>query len=176
MSGPASGAECNGVNVPDSVNAANTDLVLNGLGIRKATFLKVKVYVAGLYLPQKSGDPVHILSSAAPWQLSLHFVRHVDASDMREAFDEGFKKAAGDKLQPLADRIETLKGGLADFKEGHYLSFTNDPAMGVAVDANGAGSKEIPGQDFAEALLAIWIGSEPPNAEIKTGLLGGACQ
>ena len=88
---------------------ANADLVLNGLGIRKATFLKVKVYVAGLYLTQKSADPAQILSANAPWQLSLHFVRDVDARDMREAFDEGFKKSAGDKLAALEDRIESFE-------------------------------------------------------------------
>ena len=56
LGAPVFGAECLKVKVPDSVKAGNTDLVLNGLGIRKATFVKVKVYVAGLYLPQKSGE------------------------------------------------------------------------------------------------------------------------
>ncbi len=173
---PTFGAECIGVTVPDSTKVAGADLVLNGLGIRKATLLKVKVYVAGLYLPQKSNDPGHILSSATPWQLSLHFVRDVDESDMRDAFDEGFEKAAGDKGQALKERIETLKSELVDFKEGHNLSFTNDPVKGVIVDVNGAVGKEIQGTDFAEALLSIWIGNDPPNGEIKTGLLGGKCE
>src|SRR5262245_6919743 len=47
---PALGAECLAVKVPDSVKTGGADLVLNGLGIRKATFLEVKVYVAALYL------------------------------------------------------------------------------------------------------------------------------
>ena len=63
LGAPVFGAECLGVKVPDSVKAGGTDLVLNGLGIRKATFLKVKVYVAGLYLPQKSGDAGKIIGA-----------------------------------------------------------------------------------------------------------------
>ena len=172
---PARAAECIGVKIPDSAKVAGADLVLNGLGIRKATMFKVEVYVAGLYLPEKSNDAAHILGTDQPWQLVLRFVRDVDVSDMREAFDEGFEKAAADKLAALKPRIETLKAGMADFKEGHSLSFTNDPAKGVAVDVNGVAGGEIQGADFSKALLAIWIGAEPPNEDLKSGLLGGKC-
>ena len=176
LGAPVFGAECLKVKVPESVKAGNTDLVLNGLGIRKATFVKVKVYVAGLYLPQKSGDATKIVGAGQPWQLVLRFVRDVDASDIRDAFEEGFKKNSGDKLAALQPRIETLNARMADFKEGQYLSFTNDPVQGVAVDVNGAGGSAIKGADFAAALLAVWIGAEPPNEDLKAGLLGGKCE
>ena len=176
LGAPVFGAECLKVKVPDSVKAGNTDLVLNGLGIRKATFVKVKVYVAGLYLPQKSGEAAKIIGANQPWQLVLRFVRDVDASDIRDAFEEGFKKNSGDKLAALQPRIESLNAQMADFKEGQYLSFTNDPVQGVAIDVNGAGGSAIEGADFAAALLAVWIGSEPPNEDLKAGLLGGKCE
>jgi hypothetical protein len=172
---PALGAECHDVSFPDSVKAGSTDLVLNGLGIRKATFMKVKVYVAGLYLPQKSADADQILASDQPWQMVLRFLRDVDASDMNDAFDEGFEKVAGDKLDALRPRIETLKSRMVDIKEGHYLSYTYDPAGGLVVDVNGASGAAIEGADFATALLTISIGPEPPNEDLKTGLLGGEC-
>jgi hypothetical protein len=41
---------------------------------------------------------------------------------------------------------------------------------------NGAGGNAVKGADFATALLAVWIGAEPPNEELKTGLLGGGCE
>jgi len=174
-SAPGLGAECLDVKIPDSVKTGGNDLVLNGLGIRKATFLNVKVYVAGLYLPQKSGDAGKIIGSNKPWQLVLRFVRDVDASDIRDAWEEGFKKNAADKLAALQPRIETLKARMADFKEGQYLSFTDDPAKGIAVDVNGASGAAIEGADFANALLSIWLGREPPNEDLKSGLLGGKC-
>lgn len=173
---PAFSAECIGVMAPDSAKVGGADLALNGMGIRKATILNVKVYVASLYLPAKSMDAGQILGAGQPWQLVLRFVHDVDASDMHDAFDEGFKKAAGDKLAALKPRIETLKAGMADFKEGHHLSFANDPAKGVAVDVNGAGGPEIQGADFSTALLSIWIGAEPPNEDLKAGLLGDKCE
>jgi hypothetical protein len=176
LGAPAFGAQCLEVKVPDSVKAGGVDLVLNGLGIRKATFLNVKVYVAGLYLPQKSGDAGKIIGASQPWQLVLRFVRDVDASDIRDAWEEGFEKNAGDKLATLQPRIKTLNARMVDFKEGQYLSFTDDPAKGVAVDVNGASGAAIEGADFAAALLSIWLGREPPNEDLKSGLLGGKCE
>ena len=40
---------------------------------------------------------------------------------------------------------------------------------------NGSVKGIIKGDDFGLALLAIWLGTAPPNPEIKAGLLGGAC-
>ncbi len=173
---PALGAECRAVTFPDRVRAGETDLVLNGLGLRKATFLNVRVYVAGLYLPQKSSDAGQILGADRRWRLVLRFVRDLDASDIREAFEAGFKNAAGDRLAALRPRIAALNGMMVDFKEGQYLAFTSDPAKGVAVDVNGAGGGAIEGADFATALLAIWLGAKPPNQDLKSGLLGGPCE
>jgi hypothetical protein len=176
LASPAYAATCRDVQFPDSVTAAGGDLVLNGLGIRKATLLSIRVYVAGLYLPQKSPDAAGILRSDGRWRLALRFVRDVGASDIRDAFQEGFEKAAGDKLAALGPRIEALKARMVDFKTGQSLTFAHDPAAGVMVDVNGAAGPPIEGADFARALLAIWLGSKPPNEDLKTGLLGGACE
>jgi hypothetical protein len=173
----AIGAECNGVTTPDTVTISGSDLVLNGMGIRKATLLQAKVYVGSLYLPEKSKDGDHILATDRPWQLVLRFVRDVDVSDMRDALEEGLRRAAGDRLIAFSRRIETLKASkVASFKEGQYLSFTNDPTNGVAVDVNGTGGPTIRGADFSLALLSMWIGEEPRDAGLKAGLLGGKCQ
>ncbi len=173
---PAFGATCRDIQFADSVKVATSELVLNGLGIRKATFLRIKVYVAGLYLPQKATDAAAILGANSRWRLVLHFVRDVDAGDIRDAFQEGFKKAAGDKLGALQQRIAALNAQIVDFKTGQSLAFTRDPAIGVTVDVNGKGGSTIEGADFANAMLAIWLGAKPPNEDLKTGLLGGACE
>jgi chalcone isomerase-like protein len=43
------------------------------------------------------------------------------------------------------------------------------------IGANGAIKGIIKGDDFAKAFFSIWLGADPPNPEIKSGLLGGAC-
>jgi hypothetical protein len=171
---PVLGAECIGVQFPDNVKVGNNDLALNGLGIRKATIFNVKVYVSGLYLPEKSGNDEQVLAADHPWQQVLHFVHDVDASDIRDAFDDGFKNAAGENLDALRERIEALKTQMIDFKTGHVLSYAYEPNVGTVIDVNGKTST-IEGADFAAALLTISIGPEPPNEDLKSGLLGGKC-
>ena len=48
MSGAAQARECKGVAFPDHLQVGGNDLTLNGLGMRKATFLKVNVYVTSV--------------------------------------------------------------------------------------------------------------------------------
>src|SRR6185436_19430358 len=169
---PALSKSCIDVSLPDSMSAAGSTLALNGMGIRKATILKVKVYVAGLYLAEQSNDAKAILGAARPWRLELHFVHDVSAADMEQAFREGFA-ASGNAASPAS--VNALMKTLVDFKSGHELGFTAQPSKGVTVDIDGAGKGTISGNDFASALLAIWLGPKPPNKDLKTGLLGGKC-
>ena len=64
---------------------------------------------------------------------------------------------------------------MTDVKSGQQMVFSFKPGAGVQVTINGAAKGTIKGDDFAKGLLSIWLGPEPPNPEIKTGLLGGAC-
>src|SRR6516165_3108303 len=88
--GIASGKECAGVSCPDQAKVEGTSLTLNGLGMRLATMLKVKVYVAALYVDKTSSDPSAILGVGTPIQLTLHFLRDVGGDDVRKGFEEGF--------------------------------------------------------------------------------------
>jgi len=167
--------ECRGINFPDQVQLEGSTLKLNGLGMRKATFLKINVYVAALYVARTSNDPVVILGSDTPKELILHFVRDVDGSDLAEAWDEGFAKNAKTQLPALQERIEMLKGWMADVKTGQQLTFEFEPGSGIQVATDGAVKGTIKGDDFARVLLSIWLGADPPNPEVKAGLLGGSC-
>src|ERR1700758_3522501 len=49
-------ATCRDISFPRHLQVSGSDLTLNGLGVRKATFLKVNVYVAALYVARPSRD------------------------------------------------------------------------------------------------------------------------
>ncbi len=173
--GAAHAKECKGVNFPEHVQLDGIDLTLNGLGIRKATFLKVNVYVAALYVGRSSRDSKVLIESNGPQELILHFVRNVDADDLTKAWSEGFARNSKDQLAALNARIATLNGWMSDVKTGQRLSFILRPGVGVQVDVNGAVKGTIEGEDFARAFVSIWLGAMPPNPELKSGLLGGGC-
>jgi hypothetical protein len=174
-SGIAQGKECKGVSFPDQAQVEGSSLTLNGLGLRQATAFKVNVYVAALYVAKNSNDPIALLGSTAPSELILQFVRNVDADDIRKGWSEGFEKNSKDTLPALKERVATLNGWMPDIKTGGRLTFIRKPGAGLEVNVNGAVRGTIKGDDFAKAFLSIWLGADPPNPEIKAGLLGGAC-
>jgi hypothetical protein len=68
-------------------------------------------------------------------------------------------------LAALKARVEKFKSMMTDMKSGERM-----------VDVGGTAKGTIEGDDFAKALLSIWLGAHPPNAELKAGLLGGPCR
>lgn len=174
--GAAQGKECKGINFPDQAQVEGSTLALNGLGLRQATVFKVNVYVAALYVAKTSSDPKALLSANTPSELILQFVRNVGADDLRKGWSEGFEKNAKDQLPALKERIAMLNGWMVDVKTGERLTFIHKPGVGIRTDVNGTVKGTIKGDDFAKAFLSIWLGDEPPNTEIKAGLLGGSCE
>jgi hypothetical protein len=172
--GTVHGKECQGVSFPDQAHSDGTALILNGLGLRKATVFKVKVYVAALYLPKTPADANAILGATAPYELTLHFVRDVGAKDINKGWAEGFERNASGQLPVLHERVTTLTNWMTDIKSGQRLEFSFGPGSGVQVKVNGVIKGTISGDDFGRAFLSIWLGT-PPNPEIKLGMLGGAC-
>ena len=165
-------ATCRDISFPRHVQVSGSDLTLNGLGVRKATFLKINVYVAAYYVAQPSHDPQPLIESDTPQQLTLQFVRNVGVDDLRKAFVEGFERVPA---RGLEERVARLNGWMTDMKTGQRLTFVRVPHSGVQITVNGVQKGVIEGADFARALISIWLGPTPPNPELKTGMLGGEC-
>jgi len=174
--GVAYGKDCQGVSFPEQVQVNGSTLTLNGLGLRQATFLKVNVYVAALYVAHVSSDVPALLASNTPKELILHFVHNVSDDELKKAWEEGFEHNAKAQLPALHERIEKLQSWMVDMQSGQRLTFIHTPGAGIQVDVNGTGKGTIPGDDFATAFLSIWLGAHPPNPNLKSGLLGGACE
>ena len=169
--GAAFASELAGVTMPASVGVGAKSLVLNGLGLREATFLKVDVFVGALYLEQKTHDPDEIIQSPQTKQVVMHFVRNVDAKDLRKAWTEGFEKNVGENISTLFDRIDQLNGWMSSMRVSNRMTFTFE-GNNVEVEVKGSKRGTISGADFARAMLLIWFGPKPPNEGLKRGMLG----
>ena len=84
---PASAGRLAGVELPETVQVADQTLVLNGMGLRKRAILKV--YVAGLYLPQRESDPAAILAADTPRRTIMIFKSKVSAERMCGIWKQG---------------------------------------------------------------------------------------
>ncbi len=159
-----------GVTLPDTVQIGSTKLVLNGVGLRKK--FVVKVYVAGLYLEQKSSDADAIIKAAAPRQVVMHFVRDVSKDQMADAFNESFSNNAPEARKTVKAEIDRLLGALESVKEGDEMVFICVPGKGTTLAINGKEKLTIAAPAFAPVLLSVWLGPKPPNADLKKGMLG----
>src|ERR1039458_8551167 len=118
-----------GVTLPDTEQVGSTKLVLNGLGLR--TKVIVKVYVAGLYLEQKSSDANAIIKADAPKRIVMHFVNNASKSQMVDAFNDSFKDNSPDAVKTMKADIDRLLDALEPVKPGDQMVFTYVPGTGT---------------------------------------------
>jgi hypothetical protein len=159
-----------GVTLADTVKAGDTTLVLNGLGLRKK--FVVKVYIAGLYLPQKSSDASAILKADTPMRMVMHFVHSASQKQMADAFDESFDSNSPEARKTMKADVDRFLAAIEPVKEGDEMSFTYLPGAGTTFAVNGKDRLTIAGSGFARLLFAVWLGPKPPNADLKSGILG----
>jgi Chalcone isomerase-like len=169
VSGGAMAASLDGMEFPETIQTQGAALVLNGLGPRLATMAKIKVYVAGLYVPAKTGDADELIRAQGPKQLLMKFQRDVSAEQSREAWTKGLEKASK-KYPGITDRIPQLMGAMSDMKKGEEMSYAFTDGQ-VEILVRGESKAVIKGNDFSEALITVWL-KFPPNKEFAQGLLG----
>lgn len=164
------GASLKGVMLPDTVQVGGSTLLLNGLGLRSK--LSVKVCVAGLYLEKKSSDPAAIVKADAPKGIVMQFVHTASKSQMVDAFDEDFTNNTPEARKTMKAEIDRLLGALDALKEGDQMVFTYVPATGTTFAINGNDKLTIAGPGFGQVVFSVFLGPKPPNAGLKTGILG----
>jgi hypothetical protein len=170
----ASAAEVAGVKIDDRTRVGNSELTLNGAGLRRRAFFQV--YAIGLYLPQKAANAAAVLDQPGPKRVSIHMLRDVGADAFTEALADGIRANHSEaETKALEPRVKALGSIMAELKEAKK-------GMAIALDWNGKDTilvaqgeprgQPIPGEDFYRALLSIWLGDDPVDAALKRGLLG----
>ena len=170
----AQAAEVEGVRLEDKVQVESREVVLNGAGLRKRVFFKV--YVIGLYLPEKKNDAQAVLQLAGPKRAAIHMLRDVSADTFTEALVEGLRENHSEadfrKLEPRAKELADIMAEVKEAKKGMTiaLDWTGSETR-LLVDGKPTG-KPIAGEDFYRALLRIWLGDHPVQNDLKKALLG----
>jgi hypothetical protein len=171
LCGLAGSGELSGVTMPDTIMVDDGTLVLNGMGQRKKMW--VEVYVGGLYLPARSADAGQILASEGPWRLTMHFLhKKVDKEKLDGAWMDGFRNNSPDILTSHPGDIERFLSCFPDIFKGQEVTLTHLPATGLHVSVAGETKQLFAPGAFPKAVLAIWLGPQPPSEDLKKGLLG----
>lgn len=174
MSVGAYAAEVGGVRLEDRVSVGGQELVLNGAGVRSRAIFKV--YVGSLYLPEKATTPAGALARA-PRRVQLNLLRTLSADQLVDALVDGLREnnsaAELEALKAHVDALVKIMRSFGEVKEGSVVTldfFGNETR--IAQDGTARGS--IGGEPFNQALLRIWLGDHPVQADLKKAMLGAS--
>jgi len=173
----ATSTEVGGVKFENTVQLGNARLQLNGAGVRyKAIF---KVYAAGLYLSNKAVTPEAVLAAPGPRLMKIVMLREIDANELGKLFTKGmeqnapreeFSKSIGGIMQ-MSEIFSSRKS----LKAGDWFGVEWVPGTGTVIVVNGqATGQPIKEPEFYSALMKIWLGKAPADANLEDALLGKA--
>ena len=174
--GPLGAAEISGVKIDDTARVGGTPLVLNGAG--KRTRLVFDVYVAALYLTAKRANAQEVLDAPGPKRVTMSLMRDLSADRLTEALQDGIKlntsQAALDAIRPQLEALVAAIRAIGAASKGDVISidFLADGSTQLALNGAPKGNP-IAGGAFQRALLGVWLGEKPVQADLKSALLGG---
>jgi Chalcone isomerase-like len=169
----AQGAEVAGVKLDEVSVVDENKLVLNGAGVRSRVF--IKVYVAALYLPQKTNLVGTITNVTAPRRIVLRMMRGLDVQTLTDALEEGVRNnSSGSELaavKPSLDDLIAQMQKIVKLSESDFVVIDLAPRL-TRVSLNGKAVAQISGASLPGALLRIWLGENPVETSLKSALLG----
>jgi len=171
----AQAREVEGFRFEATLRLGGADLVLNGVGVRRRFFLPV--YVGALYVPQRSSDPETLLAQRGPRRMSMRFVRDVEAELFMNSLDLGMRRHySPQQLEVWREQWQALTGVIANIvvaRRADHVTWDYTPHAGARVMQNSVAiTPTMSGEDFYNAVLRVWLGPHPADAELKRGLLG----
>lgn len=164
-----------GVKFEPTLDLGGSKLQLNGAGVRyKAVF---KVYAAGLYLEKKASTPAEVYALRGPKRISVTMLRDIDSTELGKLFSRGMEdnmdKAAFSKLIPGVLRMSQIFSEHKKLMAGEQFVVDWLPGTGTQVTVKGVPQGEpFKEPEFFNALLGIWLGSQPADWKLKDALLG----
>jgi hypothetical protein len=168
-SGATVARELEGVRFEPRLTVEGRDLELRGVGLlRYKVFLKA--YVAALYLEPSL---VEARETSTGRRLELEYFWSIPADGFAQATRDGIARNVDpEEYVKLSERIERLGELYRDVSPGDRYSLTFLPGQGTELALNGKSLGTVEGEDFAEAIFAIWLGREPLDEGLKEDLLG----
>jgi hypothetical protein len=163
------------IKLPGTMKAGDSDLVLNGSGIRtKKIVVSLELYTAGLYVPQKTKDMAALINNDGKVAIKLHIMsKMITSKRMSEATIEGFEKSTNGNTAPIKKEIdEMISVFSSEIKIDDVYDMVYVPGKGTEIYKNGKLSKTIQGAAFKKALFGIWLGQNPIQADLKAKLAG----
>jgi len=169
--------EVAGVKFANTLQVGNAKLQINGAGVRYK--LVFKVYAAALYLADKVTTPEAVYAATGPRHLQIVMLREIDANELGKLFTRGMEQNASREefTKSIAGimRMSDIFSARKKLVAGDSFSVEWVPGSGTVILVNGKpASDPIKEPEFFTALMKIWFGKSPADAQLKDALLGKA--
>lgn len=163
--------EVSGVSIPDSITPQGENLQLNGAGIRSKFF--IDLYVGSLFTHEKMNQGNDVINSDEAVAIRLNITSNMITSEkMIKAMQEGFDLVTEGKEYNLDTKITAFIDTFADpIKKGDQFTLLSVPGEGLINYKNGEFMSITSGEDFRKAVIAIWLGDEPTDSDLKEDML-----
>jgi hypothetical protein len=168
----AHAAQLGNVRVPDTLRVDGKALHLNGYGLRTYSILGIHIYVASLYLEHLSTNPEEIIRSPETKLLTVRFEHNVSADQARNAWREGLENNCKAPCQLDPQDVQRFLAVVPAMHVGdNYSLLFNQNGATVTVSGRRIGTISSP--QFAQAMLATFLGPDPASSSLKQELLRG---
>jgi len=170
-------AELEGVTLDDRARVGGQELQLNGIALR-TRYAFFKVYVAGLYLPQKTNSGQTAVDAPGAKRMVLVMMRDVGADQFIESFDVALRNNNSDaqlaEVKAQTDELFARIRAIGEARTGAQIILDYLPSAGTQLTIDGAArGAPLAGEAFYRAILRSWLGEKPAQEDMKKALLGG---
>lgn len=165
-----------GYEIPQIIPATSdhAELKLNGAAMR-ILYGVVDTYIGKLYVENPTTDADALIASEEYKRMVYKIVlkrvsgRRI-AKAMYDALQLNVSREEAIKLEKRLQLLVTMFDSSLKKGEESYLEWV--PSQGSRIVLNGVVKGIIPGKDFYDAILRIWIGDNPVGSTFKRQVLG----
>ena len=165
-----------GVKYEPTVGVAGKTLRLNGAAT-KHNKLGIRNFAVSVYVEKPVHKTEELIAAPGPKRISFAFLRNVQADTMRfltQGVQSNMDRSDFSKTFVGVMQLGSLLGAHPTFAEGDSFAMDYQPGVGTVFLINGKPHGEtVKEPEFFKAMLLIWLGPKPADAQMKAGLLAG---
>ncbi|NEV93245.1 chalcone isomerase [Psychroflexus sp. YR1-1] len=163
--------EIAGVVLPNTFEIGETQLNLNGAGVREKYWMDM--YAGGLYTAEEMNAAPNVRNADVPMVIKLHIVSGLISSDkMSSAVEDGFENSTDGNTKAFRPKIDKFKAFFSEeITKNDVFDISYTPGTGIVVFKNDKELGRIEGLDFKKVLFGIWFGEKPADKDLMEGML-----
>jgi len=170
MAIPVNAARIEGVLFNDSMIIQEKTLTVRGVGLLRYMVV-IKAYVGAFYM-DKNHQTGQVFANV-PKRIELEYFHAIPASDFVKSTAIMIEKnVSPDQFNKILPQLEMMNSLYRDVHPGDRYAATYLPGIGTELALNAKPLGIVPGFEFANAYLSIWLGENPIDKGFRDHLLG----